>query len=253
MKILLLADNYVGLKVVETLVDLGEDIVGIYLHPIDYQNYSQQIADASKLPAERILIASKDWSEDALEFVRKLEPDLVLSVFWRYLLPSKFFKIPKNGCINFHLGLLPFNKGKNPNVWPIIEGTPAGVTMHYVDDNIDTGPIVCQREVVVDITDTAKDVYNNSINTFVELFQDSWGYIKAGKLNAIPQETGLGTMHYSKDFQKLGEIDLTKKYDALELINILRAKTFDNFPSAYFIHEGKKIYVRINLQKEEKC
>ena len=48
-------------------------------------------------------------------------------------------------------------------------------------------------------------------------------------------------------------IDLTKKYDALELINILRAKTFDNFPSAYFIHEGKKIYVRINLQKEEKC
>lgn len=251
MRILLLVDNYVGLRVVETLVSRGENIVGIYLHPKEYQNYSQQIVEASKLPADKIRISSKDWSEDSLKFVHSLEPDLVLSVFWRYLLPRNFFKIPKNGCINFHLGLLPFNRGKNPNVWPIIEGTPAGVTMHYIDDNIDTGPIVCQREVVVKITDTAKDVYNNSIKAFVELFQDSWDDIKAGKINSIPQESRFGTMHFSKDFQKLGEIDLTKKYNALELINILRAKTFNDFPSAYFIHEGKKIYVRINLQEEQ--
>ena len=75
-------------------------------------------------------------------------------------MPDKFFTIPPKGCINFHLSYLPYNRGKKPNVWPIIDGSPAGVTMHYIDNDIDSGSIVAQSEVKVDIVDTGKTLYN---------------------------------------------------------------------------------------------
>ena len=248
MKILLLVDNYVGFKVVEALTRLDEDIVGIFLHPPEYQNYAEEIISASGLTKEYFHIGNQQWSDEDIERVKMLKPDLILVIFWRFLLPKAFIDIPPLGCMNFHMGLLPYNKGKNPNVWPIIDGTPAGVTIHYIDGKIDNGPIICQREVKIEVYDTAKDLYLKLRETFVELFIDSWKNIKHNKIKSKAQEAGAGTLHYAKDFRKLDEINLSDEYTAKDLINILRARTFDNYPSAYFIHEGKKIYMRLNLE-----
>ena len=48
--------------------------------------------------------------------------------------------------INLHLSYLPFNRGKNPNVWSIIESTPCGATIHKIDEKIDTGKIYVRKK-----------------------------------------------------------------------------------------------------------
>ena len=251
MKILLLADNWVGWKVTQHLQSIGEDIVGLFIHPPKYQHHTDEIIKASKLDTQQIFIGEKEWTEKQLEKVKELTPDIVLVVFWTFVLPKSFFCIPPKGCINFHLSFLPYNRGKNPNVWPIIESTPAGVTMHYIESDIDTGSIVAQSEVEIEIVDTGKTLYKKLLNEFVILFKKKWPDIKTDKIQAIKQNRKESTFHWGREFKQLDLIDLDKQYKGLELINLLRARTFPPHPSAFFIKDGRKVYVRVSLEYGE--
>lgn len=250
MRILLLADNWVGWQVTKHLRSLGEHIVGLIVHPPEEQHYTSEIIESSGLIEEQIMIGEKIWTKSRLMKVERLKPDIVLVIFWAYLLPDAFFSIASKGCINFHLSYLPYNRGKKPNVWPIIDDTPAGVTMHYIDVGIDTGPIVTQKRVEVDIIDTGKTLYYKLLNEFVVLFQETWPRIKEDRIQPVNQQE-VGTFHWGKEFYDLDLIDLNRKYTALEIINLLRARTFRPHPSAYFIYNGRKVYVRVDLEYGE--
>ena len=159
-----------------------------------------------------------------------------------YFARKVFFSIAPKGAINFHMSFLPYNRGKNPNVWPIIEGTPAGVCMHYIDSGIDTGKIIARKEVPVEMIDTGKTLYNKQLNAFEELFIETWPKLKNDEIVSVEQEDQNTTYHTSKDFESLGEIFLDKEYKALELINILRSKTFEPHDSSFFMFNGKKFF-----------
>jgi methionyl-tRNA formyltransferase len=250
MRIFLMADNWLGWKVAQHLNSLNENIVGLALHPEGYQNYANEIIEELNISIDKVLIGKKQLEPTFIEKVRQLRPDIILVVYWNYILPEKLFSIPKSGCVNFHMAYLPYNRGKNPNVWSIIEGTPAGVTMHYIDSGIDTGKIISQKKVNVEIIDTAKSIFNKQLKAFVELFIETWPKIKDSSIQPIPQDLNEGTFHYSNDFQKLSEISLEDKIYPLDLINQLRAKMFEPHPPAYFILNGKKVYVSISLKYE---
>jgi len=251
VKIFLFADNWVGYQVIKYLHEQDENIVGIALHPPEYQTFSEEIIKSANLPDENIFIVGKTPSYGFVDKLKELQPDIVLVVFWTFILSKSIFNIPKLGCINFHMSYLPFNRGKNPNVWPIVEGTPAGVSMHYIDSGIDSGKILFRREVEVDITDTAETLYKKQKNTLVELFVENWEFIKTNNLCPVQNIAEKGTFHWGKDFKQLDEIDLSEQCYPLELINHLRAKTFPPHKGAYFVHDGKKIFMRIELSYEE--
>jgi methionyl-tRNA formyltransferase len=251
MKIFLMADNWVGWQVCKFLKSTEDEIVGLALHPEEIRKYGKQILTACQLPLEKIFVCTKNITIETIQNVKALQPDYILSVFWTYILPSEIFSIPPRGCINFHCSYLPYNKGANPNVWPLVEGTPAGISLHYIDERIDSGAIIAQQEVPVEITDTGKTLYEKLIQAFPELFTRNWDLIKNNEIEPVPQMKDEGSFHYRKDFKKLDEIELNKKYSALELINLLRARTFEPYPSAFFFHNGKKIYVTVSLEYGE--
>ena len=250
MRVVLLVDNFIGLKTVEFLVAKSENIVGLFLHPKGFQNYPEEIIRASKLPADKIFYIGREWADDDVSQLENLKPDLILVVFWKYMLPENVFNLPPLGCINFHLSYLPYNRGKKPNVWPFIENTPAGVSLHYIDKGIDSGEIIARRRVDVELYDTAKSLYEKLILAFPPLFEETWPLIKKGSLQGIDKEVD-GTFHLDSDFHRLDEIDLNKKTYPLDLINHLRAKTFPPHPSAYFVKDGKKIFVRVEFDYVE--
>ena len=68
---------------------------------------------------------------------------------------------------------MPFNRGKNSNIWPIIEGTPAGVSSHIINEKIDAGAIISQKKINVDIFDTGKSLYNKLMNQLFLTFKDT--------------------------------------------------------------------------------
>ena len=245
-----MADNWLGWQVAKHLNEQNEEIVGLAIHPEGYQHNIDEIITETKIPKKRVLVGNKNLDETFVEKVKNLVPDIILVVYWNYILPERVFSIPNMGCINFHMAYLPYNRGKNPNVWPIIEGTPAGVTMHYIDAGIDSGKIIAQKAVNVYIVDTAKSIFEKQLKTFVELFKETWPKIKGGSIKPKLQNLSEGTVHFGKDFNRLSEINLKEKIYPLDLINQIRAKTFEPNPSAYFMYEGKKVNISISLKYE---
>jgi methionyl-tRNA formyltransferase len=154
--------------------------------------------------------------------------DLVLiSLEYDRLIPFKKF-ISKN-IFNTHFSLLPKYKGMYTSIWPIINGEKfSGVTLHKIDSGIDTGDIIDQMKVKIDITDTCRDLYFKKMNAGIKLFKKNVEKLINGKFESIPQPYEDST-YYSKksiDFENI-IIDCNKT--SLEIHNQLRAYIFSEY------------------------
>ena len=181
-----------------------------------------------------------------------MRPDIGLSVFFGYILRPEFLDLFPSGVVNLHPAYLPYNRGAYPNVWSIIDGTPAGVTLHYIDEGIDTGDIIAQREVPIDPIDTGESLYRKLEQVCIEIFMESWPMLRANQAPRNSQPPQTGTFHRTDDVVHIDEIDLNHHYNARALINVLRARTYSRHAGAYFLHEGRKVYMRLHLEYEDK-
>ena len=154
------------------------------------------------------------------------------------------------GTVNLHPSLLPYNRGKHPYYWSIVEGTPAGVSIHFITKNIDDGAVIYQREIETDITITGEELYEKSLQEMISLYKENHDDILSLNFAPIEQNNKFSTFHWAKDIEKHSKIDLVKHYKAIDLINIMRARTFKRGNSAYFFHEGEKYNIRIEISKD---
>ena len=69
---------------------------------------------------------------------------IVVSYGYNHIIPEKFIT---NNIYNLHISFLPYNRGAHPNFWSFIENTPSGVTIHKIDQGIDTGKIIFQKMI----------------------------------------------------------------------------------------------------------
>lgn len=137
--------------------------------------------------------------------------DFIISYGYRHILKKDILDKFLNKAINFHISLLPWNKGADPNFWSFLEDTPKGVTIHYLDYGIDTGDILAQQEVDYVPEDTLRTSYERLSKTIEELFRKVWPNIRSGKQKSIPQPKG-GTYHRLSDGAAF-EYLLTKGWD----------------------------------------
>ena len=135
-----------------------------------------------------------------IDDVRFISPDFIVSYNYRYIIPKKIIDCVNGNAINMHISFLPYNRGANPNVWSILEDTPKGVTIHYIDEYIDTGDIIVQKEVFIDEEiETLKSSYEILHREIQELFKENWDNIKNGDITPVPQPRK-GTLHFTKEF-----------------------------------------------------
>ena len=137
--------------------------------------------------------------------------DFIVSYGYRHILKKDILDKFLNKAINFHISLLPWNRGADPNLWSFLEDTPKGVTIHYLDYGIDTGDILAQQEVDYMPEDTLRTSYERLSKTIEELFRKVWPNIRSGKQKAIPQPAG-GSYHRLSD-RATFEYLLTKGWD----------------------------------------
>ena len=248
MRILYMGNNWLGWQVLRWLKERDEDIVGLVMHPPAKQSFGAEILQEAGLPSNRIFESTGLRSEELIERVRALKPELGLSVLLDVILKPPFLSVFPEGVVNLHPAYLPYNRGQYPNVWSIIEGTPAGTTIHYIDEGIDTGDIIAQRAVDVEPIDTGESLYRKLEKASLELFVDTWPRIRSGSPPRIPQQKEGGTYHRTRDVDRIDAIDLDGTYQAREIIDILRARTFPPHQGAFFLSEGRRVYVRIHLE-----
>src|SRR3989338_1042294 len=143
--------------------------------------------------------------------VKEINPEIIVSYSYRFILKSDIFSFPRLGTVNLHISYLPWNRGADPNFWSHIENTPKGVTVHYIDDGIDTGDIIGQELVEFSNDDTLKTSYEKLQHAIQKLFYSLWPDIKIGKAPRSKQ-VGEGTFHLMKDKAPLLHL-LKKGYD----------------------------------------
>jgi len=247
MKIAYFGNNLVGWKILSWLKEQNEDVVCLFVHPPENQKYGREIIRTANLDPEWVFHATVLRNRNIRESILRLKPDIGISAFFGYILRKEIIELFPKGVINIHPSYLPHNRGAYPNVWSIVDGTPAGVTIHYLDEGIDTGDIIAQREVEVKLTDTGQSLYRRLERESIELFKDKWHEIKMGNFETKVQDPDVGTHHFISDVESIDRIELERTYKARDLINIVRARTFPPHKGAYIEVNGKRIYLELNL------
>jgi methionyl-tRNA formyltransferase len=163
----------------------------------------------------------------------KDECDIFISVLYDKLIPANFIK--RKRCFNFHPGILPQYRGASVYSWSIINGEDkTGITLHKIDDGIDSGDIIEIRAFPIDkLTDTAQTLFERGNKIMFMMFKNWFELLLKDDYVAIKQDETKAGIYYRKDLEKIK--DLTK---------YVRALTFDNKESAYYINNsGDKVYI----------
>ena len=154
-------------------------------------------------------------------FLRACGPDLIVVAGFPFILPPKILDIPFRGIINLHGSLLPTYRGPQPLEWQIINGEKiSGVTVHFIDEDIDSGDILMQAEVPILETDTLKTMALKLGNKGWRLLEDTLARFKKGPVQGIPQKHHLSS-YYGKITEADRKIDWTS--GRMAIFNLVRA------------------------------
>jgi folate-dependent phosphoribosylglycinamide formyltransferase PurN len=114
--------------------------------------------------------------------------DTVISYGYRHIFKQDIIESSPAPIINLHISYLPWNRGAHPNFWSFYDSTPSGVSIHLIDENIDTGPILYQKYVNFGAEEiTFTQTYNRLIQEMEQLFRENIENIVTKKFIAIPQ------------------------------------------------------------------
>lgn len=143
--------------------------------------------------------------------------DLTVSYTYRYILSQEIIKALNNNVVNLHNSFLPFNRGASPNIWSIVEGTPRGVTLHYIDKELDKGYIIAQRLAIGVDADTLVDSYCKLDRLAKELFKEAFYYYNYWcEMKKIAM--GRGTYHGIEDYRQISDMITSYNITGCDLI-----------------------------------
>lgn len=250
-KYVLAVNNRNGLNALEVVKKNLGTIEAIIVHPEERSAYRHDIISAANLDSSKIITYQKSKIPEIIKTLKAGSCEILLSVNFGYIIPPDILQLFEH-CFNLHTGYLPWNKGAHPNVWPLIDSSPAGVALHIMTPQLDEGDIVYREKVEVWETDNAKTLYEKleSLSPKV-LLKGLEGYFNK-ELKPFKPECE-GTYHNHKEFLSLFEIDLDKKTSAGELINLMKALSYPPYKNAYYIKNGEKYFIDITLEKDKKC
>jgi methionyl-tRNA formyltransferase len=238
LKIGICSEKYVGNVLTKFCLE--------HTHQIEFVNSSEKIIDDNTL-----LINHDVNSKKFRDILIEKNIDILLLLWYPTIVKKEIIDTVNVGIINLHPSLLPHNRGMHPWYWNFIDDTPTGVTIHLIDDKIDEGNILWQKEIKKDYTDTGESIYKKSEEEIINLFKEHYGDIISNNMKPIKQNEIESTFHLKKELDKHSHIDLNKKYKAKDIINIIRARTFDDGDSSFFYDDnGDKYTIKIKIEKE---
>jgi methionyl-tRNA formyltransferase len=184
-----------------------------------------------------------------IQTLQEREIDLMVLAWWPTIVHKEAIKSVNVGWLNTHPSLLPYGRGKHPYYWSIVEDTPFGVSLHLIDEKIDEGTIIFQKELPVAMTDTGETLYGKSVEANITLFKENYPKIVALDLQPVDKSNIEGTYHWGREIEEHSRIDLGKEYKASDLINLIRGRTFMTGNSAYFYHQDKKYLIKTVIEE----
>lgn len=176
---------------------------------------------------------------DAVNVIEEAKPDLIVAAAFGQILPKAVLDLPKYGCINVHASLLPAYRGAAPIQWAILDGQEkTGVTIMYMNEGLDTGDILMQKEIAIAPDETGGSLHDKLAELGAEALCEALPGVIDGTLKPVPQ--GEMTTPYAKQLTKeMGRLDFDRH--AEELARYVRG--LNPWPGTYTELDGRLLKI----------
>lgn len=261
MRIVFIGTGEIGIPTVRALLNSEHEVVAIVTQPDKPAGREQTIepppikkeitrsdgfqtaagpSATGKLPALEVLQPTKIKDPEIVDEIRRLTPDVIVVVAYGQILPRDVLEIPRLACLNLHASLLPRWRGAAPIQAAIAAGDcETGITVMYMDEGLDTGDILLQRNVNILPNDTGGSLHDRLAQIAPEALLESLRLLAAGTAPRIPQDNARAT-YAPKLKREDGQIDWSESAEAIER----KIRAYNPWPGAFMRvdHQNLKIF-----------
>jgi methionyl-tRNA formyltransferase len=181
------------------------------------------VAWAAGLP----VLAGRDFAHpDTLAALAATAADVAVVACFTERLPAAALRVPRLGFLNLHPSLLPAYRGPTPVFWQLRDGAPTGVTVHYLDEGLDTGDIAAQVAVPVPDGILEAAAERRLMLAGLDLLRDILTDLAGGVARRRPQPPGGSYV----GFPDAGDFTLSVDWPARRAYNFMRATAGRGMP-----------------------
>lgn len=192
IKIVFMGTPEFAVTILNKILEKGYEVVGVITAPDKPAGRGRKLNQSAvkKYALEKkltILQPTNLKSKTFQEELKALNANLQVVVAFR-MLPKLVWNMPKYGTFNLHASLLPEYRGAAPLNWAIINGeTKTGVTTFFIDDKIDTGEIILQKEIEINKNENAGDLHDKLMHLGASLVCKTIKKVEENKIITKPQ------------------------------------------------------------------
>jgi len=221
MRIGYFADGPWSHKAIRKLIE--DDTLKIVFVCARFDKQDQTLKVISENENIPFLTHPKINSDEFLKILDRFECDILISMSFNQIFKKKIISHPPKGIINCHAGKLPFYRGRNVLNWVLINGEPEfGITVHYVDDGIDTGDIILQQVYPISDSDNYSTLLSRAYQGCADLLYKAIKQIQDGSNERISQES-INPLGFYCSGREVGDENLDWNQTSMEIFNFVRA------------------------------
>lgn len=227
----------------QTLLGAGHEVLAVVTQPDRQSGRGRQLRSCPvKREAQkarlRILQPGKVREPEFIEALRALHPSAIVVAAYGQILPAAIIHLPELGCVNIHASLLPAYRGAAPINWAIINGEQkTGITTMLMDEGMDTGPVLLQKETEISAEDTAGSLSLRLSRIGADLLITTLKELQSGEVKPVPQS---GIVSYAPLLKK-DDGRITWSKPAEELCRFING--MNPWPGAYSILENERVKI----------
>ncbi|PYI73557.1 MAG: methionyl-tRNA formyltransferase [Verrucomicrobia bacterium] len=238
MRIIFIGTGEIGVPTLRALLNSEHEVVAVVTQPDKPVGRDQRIEPPpiktaligrARPPGAPIFQPARIKDPQAIEQIRSRTPDAIVVVAYGQILPHDVLEIPRLACLNVHASLLPRWRGAAPLQAAIAAGDfETGITVMYMDEGLDTGDILLQRNVEILPNDTGGSLHDRLAQIAPEALLESLRLIAAGSAPRIRQDNARAT-YAPKLKREHGQIDWSESAAAIER----KIRAYNPWPGAF--------------------
>ena len=248
MRIVFIGTGEIGVPTLGALLRSEHEVVGIVTQPdkpvgreqsIEPPPIKKAVVGRARPPGAPIFQPAKIKDPQTIEEIRRLVPDVIVVVAYGQILPRDVLQIPRLACLNLHASLLPRWRGAAPIQAAIAAGdSDTGITVMYMDEGLDTGDILLQRNIEILPNDTGGSLHDRLAQIAPETLLESLRLLSAGNASRISQENARA-IYAPKLKREHGQIDWFESAEAIER----KIRAYNPWPGAFMKLERQNLKV----------
>jgi methionyl-tRNA formyltransferase len=244
MNVIFMGTPDFAVSTLEGLIKSNHKIIAVVTRPDRPKGRGREILPSPvKVVAEdnkiEVLQPEKVREPDFVKKLREYRPDCIVVVAFGQILPKDILSLPRYGCINLHASILPKYRGAAPINWALINGeTKTGVTSMLMNEGMDTGDILIQREVEITEGDSAGTLHDRLSEIGSEVILETLDGLEKGTVKRVKQNESSAT--YAQKIKK-EDCLINWDEDAKKIVNRIRGLT--PAPGAYTSYNGKRLKI----------